>query len=206
VKTKKMKHLVHAVIEWRDRYIGQHATSKACKLNEALELELQLRPSNKHNDLVLSCARPQEAAPKAPSLMRASGLCTKPWADVEDCDDEVSVTTDITDLDDPFEPPQPMRWAWDGTPSTTTCDTPMAAGSMASGTSTPSHTSSVAAGQVRYVPVFFPFSAIMSSAGSALGDVCAIPNGTVEKLRTRIECGMAANATPLLPPQLHWRK
>jgi hypothetical protein len=205
VKTKKMKHLVHAVIEWRDHYVHEHGSSKACKLSEALELELKLRPSNKHNDLVLCCSRPQETTSEAPSPVRASRLC-QAWADVEDCDDECSITTDITDLDDPFEPPQPMRWAWDGTPSTTTCGTPMAASSMASGSSTPSQTSSAATAQVGYMPVFFSFNGIMSSAGSAFGDVCTIPTGTVQKLRTRFESGMTANAMPLVPPQLHWRK
>jgi hypothetical protein len=211
VKTKKMKHLVHAVIEWRDRYIGQHATSKACKLKEALELELQLRPSTKHNDLVLCCSRPQESAlPEAPPLVHAPALRTA-WADVKDCDDstaddELSISTGITDLDDPFEPPQPMRWALDGTPSTTTCGTPMAASSMASGISTPSLSSNAATAQVGYMPVFFSFNAMVSSASSAFGDVCTIPNGTVEKLRMRIECGITANATPLMPPQPYWRK
>jgi hypothetical protein len=204
VKTKKMKHLVHAVIEWRNHYFRDHATSKASKLNDALELELQLRPSNKHNDLILCCSRPQEMPLEAPSLVRAPALCT-PWADMEDCDDEHSITTDVTDLDDPFEPPQPMRWALDGTPSTTTCGTPRGASSIASGTSTPSQTWSAGTTQVGYMPVFFPFNGIMSSAGSAFGDVCAIPTGTVQKLRTRIESGMTANAAHFMPPQLPWK-
>mmetsp|Transcript_20060 Transcript_20060/g.36250 ORF Transcript_20060/g.36250 Transcript_20060/m.36250 type:complete len:492 (-) Transcript_20060:108-1583(-) len=64
LKVKKMKHLVNAVIRWRDLRVQWREANagKLCALDDALFPHLELVASKKHNDLILRCF-PQ--APKA---------------------------------------------------------------------------------------------------------------------------------------------
>lgn len=58
VRTKKMKHLVQGVLQWRaQRRAWRAATGKApSAVDDAVELDLELVASRRHNDLVLRCA------------------------------------------------------------------------------------------------------------------------------------------------------
>lgn len=55
IRLKKMKHLVQAVLRWRDQRIAWRATSspKASPVDEALQPFLECVASQRHNDLVL---------------------------------------------------------------------------------------------------------------------------------------------------------
>lgn len=55
VRLKKMKHLVQAVLRWREQRVSWRAagTTKATAVDAAVAPTLQLLASNKHNDLVL---------------------------------------------------------------------------------------------------------------------------------------------------------
>lgn len=54
MQLKKMKHLVQAVLRWRNQYIQElSANGKRGKLHAALSPHLELAPSKKHNDMVL---------------------------------------------------------------------------------------------------------------------------------------------------------
>jgi len=63
---KKMKHLLHAVLRWRDqRQAWQRAHNlKPTAVDEVLTPTLDLVPSKRHNDLLLRCVR----EPTLPSL------------------------------------------------------------------------------------------------------------------------------------------
>lgn len=79
VKLKKMKHLVHAVLRWREQRASWRAEAGArpTALDEALRPELELVPSKRHNDLVLRMV----AGPMTPEvcvvppLTSLVGLC-----------------------------------------------------------------------------------------------------------------------------------
>jgi len=68
VKLKKMKHLVLAVLRWREQCAAWRAAAgvQPAALDEALRLELELVPSKTHNDLILrtaaAAARPEARA------------------------------------------------------------------------------------------------------------------------------------------------
>jgi len=60
VRLKKMKHLLQAVLRWRDQRVSWQAESnaQAPAMHEALLPRIELVPSSTHNDLLLRCARP----------------------------------------------------------------------------------------------------------------------------------------------------
>jgi len=60
VKLKKMKHLLHAVLRWREQRVAwQVATSfKGGSVDEVMCPRLELQPSKTHNDLLLRCMQP----------------------------------------------------------------------------------------------------------------------------------------------------
>lgn len=61
VKIKKMKHLLTALLRWRSQHIEWAETAKRGRgsdVDNAIELELQLVPSKRHNDLILRIGRP----------------------------------------------------------------------------------------------------------------------------------------------------
>lgn len=63
VRFKKMKHLLHAVLRWRDERIGmQMCKNRMSAVDEVLKPTLELVPSKKHNDLVLLCSLPNSDA------------------------------------------------------------------------------------------------------------------------------------------------
>merc|ERR1712118_209073 len=66
MKMKKMKHLLQAVLQWREdrRASGASLSSKAgrSQLDAALEMELELVPSEKHHDLLLRSVSSTSAA------------------------------------------------------------------------------------------------------------------------------------------------
>jgi len=61
VKLKKMKHLLQAVLRWREHRIAwqKEVGSNVGSVNEVLRPRLELMPSKKHNDLLLRCVRPR---------------------------------------------------------------------------------------------------------------------------------------------------
>mmetsp|Transcript_108720 Transcript_108720/g.350988 ORF Transcript_108720/g.350988 Transcript_108720/m.350988 type:complete len:448 (+) Transcript_108720:112-1455(+) len=85
VKLKKMKHLLHAVLRWREQRMAWRADAgaPATALDAVLQPELAVLPSPRHNDLILRCTHPQglgEASP-APAATVSSPLQQPPlWA------------------------------------------------------------------------------------------------------------------------------
>jgi hypothetical protein len=65
-RVKKMKHLVTAVLRWRDERVAQRRgrspqASRRAAIDDALAYRLELVPSTAHNDMVLRCFPPTEA-------------------------------------------------------------------------------------------------------------------------------------------------
>jgi len=60
VKLKKMKHLLQAVLRWREERVAWQAASglKVSSVDEILRPRLELTPSKTHNDLLLRCVQP----------------------------------------------------------------------------------------------------------------------------------------------------
>eukprot|EP00930_Biecheleria_cincta_P058245 TRINITY_DN440_c0_g2_i1.p1 TRINITY_DN440_c0_g2~~TRINITY_DN440_c0_g2_i1.p1 ORF type:complete len:427 (-),score=100.93 TRINITY_DN440_c0_g2_i1:378-1658(-) len=61
VKIKKMKHLLTAVLRWRMQrmeWVEEARGRRSSEVDKAMELELQLVPSKRHNDLILRIERP----------------------------------------------------------------------------------------------------------------------------------------------------
>merc|ERR1712166_968595 len=58
VKTKKMKHLIQSILNWRNQRVGWSLKNKFTQIDEALVDELELVPSSKHNDLLLRLVAP----------------------------------------------------------------------------------------------------------------------------------------------------
>eukprot|EP00448_Togula_jolla_P002474 CAMPEP_0170605306 /NCGR_PEP_ID=MMETSP0224-20130122/19904_1 /TAXON_ID=285029 /ORGANISM="Togula jolla, Strain CCCM 725" /LENGTH=440 /DNA_ID=CAMNT_0010930303 /DNA_START=12 /DNA_END=1335 /DNA_ORIENTATION=+ len=63
VKMKKMKHLIQAVLRWRDDHVEHRLASgaKQSAVDKALRTKLLLIPSKTHNDLVLQCHTASDA-------------------------------------------------------------------------------------------------------------------------------------------------
>jgi len=55
VRVKKMKHLLQALMQWREQRAACH---RHTDLDEALKFRLEVVPSKKHNDLLLRCVLP----------------------------------------------------------------------------------------------------------------------------------------------------
>jgi len=55
VRVKKMKHLLQDLLEWRMQRVD---CCRHTELDEALEFQLEVVPSKKHNDLLLRCVLP----------------------------------------------------------------------------------------------------------------------------------------------------
>eukprot|EP00420_Gonyaulax_spinifera_P025117 CAMPEP_0197896094 /NCGR_PEP_ID=MMETSP1439-20131203/38959_1 /TAXON_ID=66791 /ORGANISM="Gonyaulax spinifera, Strain CCMP409" /LENGTH=438 /DNA_ID=CAMNT_0043516579 /DNA_START=107 /DNA_END=1423 /DNA_ORIENTATION=+ len=72
IKLKKMKHLLQAVLRWRDQRAAWQAEAGArvSAVEEALQDRLELTPSKRHNDLLLICI-PAAAAAKPEPLSDA---------------------------------------------------------------------------------------------------------------------------------------
>lgn len=195
VKTKKMKHLIQAVLLWRNERIAKNS-SKPTQIDEALVSKLELVPSDKHNDLVLRIA--VQSCPAVSSMGRPLSLgaeiVRKSWADVEDTlegeeQEDCMSSVSSCPYDDPFEPPPQKSWMWDHSTPSTMCSTPMQCPSF-SGSSTP-----MSKQQATYTFMPVMLCNFVSSAGSAFGDICAIPAGAVQQRRTQIE--RAGTAAPL---------
>lgn len=61
VKIKKMKHLLTALLRWRSQRVEWAKEAKrgrSSDVDESMELELELVPSKRHNDLILRIGRP----------------------------------------------------------------------------------------------------------------------------------------------------
>jgi len=208
VKTKKMKHLIQSVLTWRNQRVSKRKTTQ---IDDALVDELELVPSNKHNDLLLRVvSSPSEMqSPTTVSIphfkLPEVELAGQAWADVDDivdCADEARdrcpSLASTCPYDDPFEPPpQNKVWAWDSTPSTvcsthtgTMCSTPMHCMQQSDPTTPMSQHSGL--------PFIFMLGS-MTSAGSS--DIWSIPTGAVQHIRTRIE--NAGTAAPVAPAS-HW--
>lgn len=87
VKLKKMKHLVQAVLRWREQHAAWRAEAGAqpTALDEVLRPELELVPSKTHNDLVLRMvAAPAEVEVCIALRVGHIGLCTPAQAHSEE--------------------------------------------------------------------------------------------------------------------------
>merc|ERR1712070_1313606 len=73
VRVKKMKHLLQALLRWREQRVAWKAQSQVGQspLDAVLALELELVPSKKHNDLLLRCVQPGATTP----FVYSQGLC-----------------------------------------------------------------------------------------------------------------------------------
>eukprot|EP00930_Biecheleria_cincta_P058242 TRINITY_DN440_c0_g1_i1.p1 TRINITY_DN440_c0_g1~~TRINITY_DN440_c0_g1_i1.p1 ORF type:complete len:426 (-),score=90.38 TRINITY_DN440_c0_g1_i1:374-1651(-) len=86
VKIKKMKHLLTALLRWRSQRIEwaeEAKQSRGSDVDKAIELELQLVPSKRHNDLVLRIGRPCLSALKTEvvATLPCRGML---WSDTTD--------------------------------------------------------------------------------------------------------------------------
>jgi len=63
VRVKKMKHLVQAVLRWRDQRVAWQAAvgGRPSAVDEAVVQRMDLVPSKRYNDLVLRCVQPVAA-------------------------------------------------------------------------------------------------------------------------------------------------
>lgn len=202
VKTRKMKHLIQSVLRWRNERMCLVKSGKSSQIDEALIHELELVPSTKHNDLLLRLILPTRSMEVvATSASTLPNLCVGAWADANDNDDVNGFfSVDPSGpYDDPFEPP-PQKGAyqaWMSTPSTM-CSTPSYFLSYSE--------SSTPMSQQPAAYTFMPFMLcnLVSSAESAFMDICAIPTGTVQHMRSQIEG--AGSANPLAPAsQWAWK-
>jgi len=205
IKTKKMKHLIQSILKWRNERVCAQTNRKSSQIDEALFDELELVPSKKHNDLLLRLVAPvqlMDVVVTHASVDASLARCVGAWADADDADcvDDDYLRMDLrSPYDDPFEPP-PQKADWASLISTpsTMCSTPIHF-IPHSGSSTPMS-------QQPSAFTFMPFMLcnLVSSAGSAFIDVCAIPTGTVQQLRTQIEG--VGSTTPLAPAsQWAWK-
>jgi len=87
---KKMKHLLHAVLRWREqRQAWQRAHNlKPTAVDEVLMPTLDLVPSKRHNDLLLRCVH-EPTLPSLTSQLLVSGSDTSSSAGDEDLQFEV---------------------------------------------------------------------------------------------------------------------
>lgn len=79
IKLKKMKHLLQAMLRWREQRITWQAEvgHRASAVDVALQPRLELVPSKKHNDLLLRCFHPGEVG-SIPAAFLAVGLQSNP--------------------------------------------------------------------------------------------------------------------------------
>jgi len=103
LRLKKMKHLLHAVLRWREqRQAWQRANHAGfTAVDEVLAPTLELAPSNRHNDLVLRCVgSPQEqnsgsaVAPLRSSSVQSSEVPRSRFA----CASDAEVGDSVHDL------------------------------------------------------------------------------------------------------------
>jgi len=75
VKLKKMKHMLQAVLRWREHRVAwqKEVGSNVGSVDEVLRPRLELTPSKKHNDLLLRCVRPKPLVQIPAPFPAASG-------------------------------------------------------------------------------------------------------------------------------------
>jgi len=95
VRVKKMKHLLQALMQWREQ---RTACCKHTGLDEALELRLELVPSKKHNDLLLRCVVPRSCP--STSCRSTSTDCQSVASDTVVSETTSASTGDATNLMD----------------------------------------------------------------------------------------------------------
>lgn len=86
VRVKKMKHLLQALLEWRE---ARAARSQHTTLDEAISAKLELVPSKKHHDLLLRCILPASSSSTtsgSPSVVSASDSTSEHLTSSGDCD------------------------------------------------------------------------------------------------------------------------
>lgn len=88
VKLKKMKHLLQAVLRWRQQRLSWQAARHFGHMDKALEKELELVPSKRHNDLLLRFREATLAVQEHPEATASilPQLHQDPVADEEDTD------------------------------------------------------------------------------------------------------------------------
>jgi len=59
-KTKKMKHLIQSILNWRNERFRKNNGSNLTQVDAVLVDELELVPSNNHNDLLLRLVQPMD--------------------------------------------------------------------------------------------------------------------------------------------------
>lgn len=129
VRIRKMKHLVQAVLRWRDQRVAWRATAspKASVVDEAVRPALQLLASRRHNDLVLRLIHGERPA-QDPMPSWVPAACSGRPAETErsaaassSCEPKLRAEGPAPaprwppgqllgePFDDPFEPPPELR-------------------------------------------------------------------------------------------------
>jgi len=108
VKVKKMKHLLQALMRWREERASWKAAVQVGQnpLDTALEPKLELVPSKQHNDLLLRCVQTQTSAPcvHGACLQEGQHQIVKSACAPSECGDETQSSPESWEsLDDPVE-------------------------------------------------------------------------------------------------------
>lgn len=80
---KKMKHLLQALLHWREQRLSCPSAGQHTELDETLKFRLELVPSKKRNDLLLRCVHPTATTmplARSPSLVGCKGIEQEPIA------------------------------------------------------------------------------------------------------------------------------
>jgi hypothetical protein len=92
VKVKKMKHLLQALLRWREERAAWKAAVQVAQnpLDTALEPKLELVPSKQHNDLLLRCVQTKPSAPRVfdACLQQSQHQMANNMCPFSDCNDD----------------------------------------------------------------------------------------------------------------------
>jgi hypothetical protein len=87
VRPRKMKHLVTALLRWREEYMETRGERKPrlCALDKALEARLELVPSSTRNDLILRCSPAVAVSPSTQVAAETAPVQNQRtlWSDVD---------------------------------------------------------------------------------------------------------------------------
>jgi len=95
VKMRKMKHLLQALLRWRGQRLAWAGKSSR-QMDDALECELQLVPSKRHNDLLLREAATTTSATTSATATPEKPMMTCPALPTEDDDQAAEASPDLS--------------------------------------------------------------------------------------------------------------
>jgi hypothetical protein len=111
VKLKKMKHLLQAVLKWREQRVAWQAETgfKAGCVDDVLHIRLELTPSKTHNDLLLRCVQ-RRAVVEIPAAVWTEDE-VKP-AETPDCaEPDITRTPSTCSCSSSHESSDSSRWS-----------------------------------------------------------------------------------------------